>query len=135
VRLLPYVDGLVLVLLRAALPREVTVESELSDPLRRVPYVFVEVVGGEVVDGRFLAVPRVDVDCWAAGSKRAAADLAEHARAALYLAWTEQTVTEHGHLASFHTVTYPHEVRTLGQPSEIYRYTATYALGVRPPRP
>lgn len=133
-RLLPYVDGLVLALLRAALPSEVTVESELSDPLRRVPYVLAEVVGGDVVDERHLGVPRVDVDCWAAGSKRAAADLAEHARAALYTAWAEQTVTSFGHLASMRSITYPREVRTLGQPTGIYRYTATYALGVRPPR-
>lgn len=133
-RLLPYVDGLVLALLRDALPTTVTVETELSDPLRRTPYVFVDLVGGEEVDPRSLGVPRVDVDCFATGGKRAASDLAEHARVALFLAWDEQTVTAHGHLASFRTVTYPHEVRTAGQPGEVYRFTATYALGVRPPR-
>lgn len=134
-RLLPYVDGLVLAILRAALPSAVTVESELSDPLRRTPYVFVDVVGGDEVDPRFLGVPRIDVEVFATGSKRAAADLAEHARVALFEAWENQTVTEHGHLASFRTVTYPRAIRTAGQPAEVYRVTATYELGVRPPRP
>ncbi len=134
-RLLPYADGLALVILRAALPDKVTVETELSDPLRRTPYVFVQVVGGDEIDPRFLGLPLVEIDCYATGSKRAAADLAEDVRVALYTAWAEQTVTAHGHLASFRTVSYPREVRTLGQPAEVYRYTATYALGVRPPRP
>lgn len=134
-RLLPYVDGLVLVILRAELPNAVTVESELSDPLRRTPYVFVEVVGGDEVDPRFLGTPRVDVDCFATGSRRAGADLAEHARVALFTAWENQTVTTYGHLASFRTVAYPRAIRTAGQPTEVYRVTATYELGVRPPRP
>lgn len=134
-RLLPYADGLVAALLRAALGPTVTVETELSDPLRRTPYVFVEVVGGDEADARLLGVPLVDIECYAAGNKRAAADLAEDVRAALFRAWDEQVVTGLGHLASFRTVTYPHEVRTVGQPAEVYRYTASYALGVRPPRP
>lgn len=135
VRLLPYVDGLMLAILRAALPGTVTVESELSDPLRRVPYVFVNLVGGDEIDPRFLGVPRVDIDVFVTGGKRAAADLAEDVRVALFRAWEDQAVTPHGHLASFRTVAYPHEVRTAGQPAEVYRYTATYALGVRPRRP
>jgi hypothetical protein len=134
-RLLPYADGLVAAVLRAALGPAVTVETELSDPLRRTPYVFLETVGGDEIDPRFLGVPLVEVECYATGSKKAAADLAEDIRAALYRAWNAQTVTPHGHLASLRVVTYPHEVRTNGQPAEIYRYTATYALGVRPPRP
>lgn len=134
-RRLPYVDGLTLALLRASLHPTVTIETELSDPLRRTPYVFTEVVGGNEVDPAQLGVPLVEVECYARGSKRAAADLAEDVRVALYTAWTEQTVTPHGHLASFRTVSYPRELRTLGQPADIYRYTATYALGVRPPRP
>lgn len=135
VRLLPYADQLVAHLLRDALGPEVTVETELSDPLRRAPYVFVEVTGGEEVDPAQLGVPLVEVDCYARGSKRAAADLAEGVRAGLYVAWLQQTVTAEGHLASFRTVSYPRELRTAGQPAEIYRYIATYALGVRPPRP
>lgn len=134
-RLLPYVDGLVLAILRAALPGAVTVESELSDPVRRTPYVFVNLVGGDEVDPRFLGVPRVEVDVFATGGRRAAADLAEDVRVALFRAWEDQTVTPHGHLASFRTVAYPRAIRTAGQPNEVYRYTATYALGVRPPRP
>ncbi|MGH3760252.1 hypothetical protein [Actinophytocola sp.] len=134
-RLLPYVDGLVLALLRGALPSTVTVETELSDPLRRTPYVFVDLVGGEEVDPRFLGVPRVDVDCFTStGGKQAAADLAEHVRVVLFRAWEDQKVTPHGHLASFRTLTYPHEIRTAGQPGEVYRFTAAYELGVRPPR-
>ena len=134
-RLLPYVDGLVLTLLRSALSARVTVESELSDPLRRTPYVFVDVVGGDEIDPRFLGVPRVDVDVFASGGRRAAADLAEDVRVALFRAWEDQTVTGHGHLASFRTASYPRAIRTAGQPAEVYRYTATYELGVRPPRP
>lgn len=133
-RLLPFADGLVVSLLRAALGEPVTVESELSDPLRRIPYVFVEVIGGGEIDPAQLGVPLVEIQCYARGSKRAAADLSEHVRAALYTAWAEQTVTPHGHLASFQTVTYPHELRLPGQPTEVYRFIATYALGVRPPR-
>jgi hypothetical protein len=133
-RLLPYVDGLVLAILRAALPGTVTVESELSDPLQRAPYVFINVVGGDEVDPRFLGVPRVEVDVFATGSRRAAADLAEDVRVALFTAWESQTVTAYGHLASFRTVTYPHAIRTAGQPSDVYLVTATYELGVRPPR-
>ncbi|MBM7771237.1 hypothetical protein JOD54_001441 [Actinokineospora baliensis] len=133
-RLLPYVDGLVLFLLRAALPTSVTVESELSEPLRRAPYVFIDVVGGDELHAAQLGVPVVEVDCYTRGSKRAAADLAEAVRAALYTAWFEQTVTPFGHLASFRTVSYPRALRLTGQPAEIHRYTGTYALGVRPPR-
>lgn len=134
IRLLPYVDGLVVGLLRAGLSASVTVEAELSDPLQRTPYVFAQVVGGDEVDPVEMGVPLVEVECYARGSKRAAADLAEDVRVALYTAWADQTVTPHGHLASFRTVTYPRELRTVGQPAEVYRYIATYALGVRPPR-
>ncbi|WP_018686533.1 hypothetical protein [Actinokineospora enzanensis] len=134
VRLLPYVDGLVLHLLRSALPDAVTVEAELSDPLRRSPYVFVDVVGGEEVHPAQLGVPLVEIETYTHGPRRAAADLAEAVRAALYTAWVEQTVTPFGHLASFRTVSYPRALRLAGQPTEIQHFTGTYALGVRPPR-
>jgi hypothetical protein len=133
--LLPYVDGLVAGYLRDTLNPAVTVETQLSDPLRRTPYVFVQVVGGDEVDPAFLGVPLVEVDCYATGAKRAAADLAEAVRVALFTAWRDQLVRPEGHLASFRVVTYPRELRVEGQPAEIYRYLATYALGVRPPRP
>lgn len=133
--MLPYADGLVAGLLRASLGVSVTVETQVSDPLRRTPYVFVQVTGGDEVDPRHLGVPLVEVECYQRGSKRAAADLAEDVRVALFTAWAEQIVRPEGHLASFRVVSYPRELRTQGQPAEIYRYTATYALGVRPPRP
>ncbi|PPK63524.1 hypothetical protein V5P93_000421 [Actinokineospora auranticolor] len=131
---MPYVDGLVLHLLRAALPTTVTVETELSDPLRRMPYVFADVVGGDEPLPAHLGLPLVDVESYTRGPKRHGADLAEAVRTALYTAWADQVVTPFGHLASFRTVSYPRALRLTGQPAEIHHYTGTYALGVRPPR-
>lgn len=88
-RLLPYADALVTGYLRDALESGVTVEAQLSDPIPRVPYVFVQVVSGDEVDPQFLGVPVLEVECYARGSKRAAADLAEDVRVALFTACVE----------------------------------------------
>ena len=88
-RLLPYADALVTGYLRDALESGVTVEAQLSVPIPRVPYVFVQVVSGDEVDPQFLGVPVLEVECYARGSKRAAADLAEDVRVALFTACVE----------------------------------------------
>lgn len=131
-RLLPNVDKLVVGILRAAMPAA-TVETEWSNGFTRTPYVLVDVTGGDELHPEFLGRPLVDIETYAVGSNSAAADLAENARVALYLAWRDQTVWPGGHLNSFRTVTYPHAQRLVGQPPNIFRYVATYLIGVRPP--
>jgi hypothetical protein len=134
-RLLPYADALVTGIVRAALPGvEVgtLVPADLYPAPR--PFVLAHRVGGAAIDPRFLDSATVDVQAFAP-TRRGAADLAEVVRVALFDAWRVQLVTPDGHLASFREIAGPAELRTANQPDSLYRFQATYAVSIRPPRP
>lgn len=134
-RLLPYADDLLCGIVRATVPdTEVgtLVPADLAANPRR--FVYLHRVGGAALDLEFLDVATVDVQTFAA-TRRGAADLADDVRAALYLAWRGQLVTAEGHLAAFREITGPSELRTGNQPDSLYRFQATYAASIRPPRP
>lgn len=132
-RLLPDAERLVLALLRPRFPA-VSLGTAIPDDLaNRVPYVVIRRVGGAAIDGRFLDQAVMSVDAWHT-SKSAASELADEVRAALLVAWEDQTVTEFGHLAYFREESGPSELRTGEQPETLFRYPASYALAIRPPR-
>jgi hypothetical protein len=130
---LPYADGLVVAILRAALTAEVgtLVPHDLYGSPR--PFVLARRVGGAAILPGHLDGATVDVQAYAA-TRRAAAELAELARTALYVAWRDQTVFPDGHVAGYGEISGPAELRTNGQPDGLYRFQATYSLALRPPR-
>jgi hypothetical protein len=77
-----------------------------------LPYIAAKRIGGASVDPANLDRATVSVDCYS-GARRTAAEMAEACRTLLYRAWR-------------------FELRTAGQPQDLYRYTATYSLHVRP---
>lgn len=132
-RLLPDAERLALALLRPIFPAASFGTAIPDDLANRLPYVVIRRVGGAAIDGRFLDQAVMSVDVWHSG-KSAASELADDVRAALLEAWEQQIVTEFGHLAYFREEAAPSELRTGEQPDTLYRYLASYALAIRPPR-
>jgi hypothetical protein len=76
----------------------------------------------------------VSVDCWS-GARRTGAEMAETCRTLLYRAWRTQTPYARATIAQFTESTAPFELRTAGQAQNLYRFTATYSLHIRPTYP
>lgn len=132
-RVLPYTDLVVATVLRGALGPSVTVETQQDDKLLdRLPYVFVEQVGGVELDPQFASRPSLSVINWVEGSKQAAADLAEAARGALWDAHRSQRVYAGGSIARVRALSLPYEQRLDNQATEVFRFVAQYELILRP---
>ncbi len=131
-RLLPDVDALVTDLLRQALPESVSVRTELeSDMLGHLPYVLV-VSSTSDDHPLFSATALVEVNCWTGDSRSGCASLAEGVRVALYRAHRAQTVRPAGHLSTY-SLPAPGIRRIPSGATGVWRYAATYQLGIRPP--
>lgn len=128
-----YPDGVVVSILRNALPG-VTVETLTAPDVEdRVPYLAVRVTGGSLDLSLNLVNATVEVDAWAKGSKRDAWTLSGQALAALITAWRQQTVTPDGYLKYIDTSgDLPQETRLAGQSADLYHFSWTIDIGVRP---
>jgi hypothetical protein len=129
-RMLPDVDDLVRGIL-AGTGVKVGVNVPADMVTDWLPYIAAKRIGGASVDPANLDRATVSVDCYS-GARRTAAEMAEACRTLLYRAWRSQTVYAAGTVAHFAEATAPFELRTAGQPQDLYRYTATYSLHVRP---
>lgn len=128
-RMLPDVDDVVRAILAAS---GVTVGANVpSDLLDRLPYISAKRIGGASVDPVNLDRALVQVDCWS-GARRTAVEMAETCRTLLWRAWRSQTVYAVATVAQFTESTAPFELRTAGQAQNLYRFTATYSLHIRP---
>lgn len=90
------------------------------------------VVGGPAADDRFADGCGVQVDGYAADRARARW-VCRTAVAALTRAWSLQTTTPHGHLASLRFDVWPYEVRDRRQPAGMWRFVAAGSAVLRPP--
>lgn len=132
VRVLPDVDRMLALHLNTVLPAAVTVSNHVpADVLGSMPYVRVARFGGGDVHPRFGTTASIDVDCWEA-TRRKAADLAEDVRVALVDAWQDQTPMTGGTIARLTVTASPSELRTAGQLANVFRYTTSLSLIVRP---
>ncbi len=130
-----YCDAVAADALATYLPAGVRVRTQLEDTmLRSLPYVFVEVTGGQDLHPEWAQLPTVEVVTFAEDSKRDGAELADAARLALWHAHKRQTVHAGGSLGRMRTLTQPFEQRLANQPSTVYRFVGTYELAVRPDR-
>ena len=145
-----YVNGLLMAILRPALDGLVLpsapgtaalvaadrVGTKLpADILKVLPFLACRAtVGGTTkgpkVDTR-IGVP-IQIDGFHATSE-AAHDLVDRAVWALTNAWSQQTITPHGHIGRITNVSGPHEFTDPQQPDGLSRWFATAALTVRPP--
>lgn len=130
----------VLGILRPALPG-VTVLSREPDPIPPlVPLVVCRQTGGSSFGPRFYDRPWINVLCWAADDRandidatRAAFNLADSVRRALWEAWENQTVTAHGHIVWLRESSGPSEEPDMDL-AHFGRFSATYEIKVRRPR-
>lgn len=123
-------------ILRLALP-DVTIRASIPDGVPElVPLVVVRRTGGSSLVPEFWDQPITNVQNWAAhdgdiDASRAASDLADQIRRALWTAWRQQTVVAAGHIAGIREFLGPMEAIDPDLP-HLGRYTATYELLVRP---
>ncbi|MCP3801853.1 hypothetical protein NLX83_21540 [Allokutzneria sp. A3M-2-11 16] len=132
-RYLPDAEVLVCAILRDALPDidvVTLIPPDLADRPR--PLVWVRRIGGSAVHPQFLDRATVDIQCWGTG-RRQVAGLAEQVRSILWNTHRAQTARAEGSLASYQESSAPAEIRTGTQSPRLYRYQATYSLGIRPP--
>lgn len=129
----PYLDGLVLKVLRAEFGADAVGSLQPVDVLARLPYVVTRSIpgGGQSPDDRF-AVSRgaVQVDCYAADRPQAFVT-ADGARRALIDAWSAQTAFDGQTLTRVRKVSGPIELRSPGQVAGFARVTATYLVTAR----
>jgi hypothetical protein len=131
-RLMPDVDDLVVELLRMALPDAVAVRNELEAALlNTLPYVMVQSSVSED-HPRFGWTAAVEVTCWTGDSRSGCAALAEGVRVSLYAAHRAQLVLPAGHLSTY-SLPAPGIRRVPSGHTGVWRYAATYQLGIRPP--
>lgn len=104
-----------------------------ADVATRIPYIACHRIGGASIDPRRLDRATFVVDCWS-GTRPTAVEIAETVASLFFLAQQSQTPFAGATISSFVELTAPFEVRTDGQPSGLYRVTATYSLHVRPAR-
>lgn len=129
-------SDVVLGVLRAALP-DVTVRASIPDGVPElVPLVVARRTGGSSVAPEFWDQPITNIQCWsdatgATDAVRAASNLADQVRAALWAAYRQQTVVAGGHIARIREFLAPIEVADVDLP-HLGRYNATYELLVRP---
>lgn len=135
-RYAPYIEGLTQELLKTDTELAgVTIGTQLvPNFLEKLPFVFLESSGGSAINEKLAFYYTLQVTSVARGDKRAAADLDEAVRAALYDAWKSQRTNEHGSLARLRTSVKGYEERLDNQPLDVYRYYAVYELTARPPR-
>jgi hypothetical protein len=133
-RLLADVDALLVDLLIPALDLgDGHVGDELpADYLNQLPFALAYRWGGQAVHPEFLDIAVCDVHLYAA-TKTEALDLSESARSAIYAAWKQQTVFDHGSIASYGEQAAPAVLRQATQPDRLTVVQATYRLGVCPP--
>lgn len=104
-----------------------------ADVVSRVPYIACHRIGGASIDPRRLDRATFVVDCWSA-TRPTAIEVGETVASLFFLAWQSQSAFAGATISDFNELTAPGEIRTDGQPSGIYRVTATYSLHVRPTR-
>jgi hypothetical protein len=102
-----------------------------ADLASKVPFRAVYKLGGTAAHPMFLDKPQIHVVSYA-GTRQAAANLAETARAALWQAWRTQFRTNLGAIHKVVEVTSPFEVRTGTEPDAVFRFDATYQVFTRP---
>jgi hypothetical protein len=130
---------IVLEIIRDALPG-VNVRASIPDGvLDFLPLVVVRRIGGSSPYPDFWDDPLINVQNWAApaGSVdafRAASDLADQIREALWTAWRTQTVTAGGSIARIRESQGPLEMPDVDLPF-LGRFQATYELKLRSPHP
>lgn len=125
-------------ILRPALPG-VTVRVSIPDNTPDlVPLVVIRRTGGASSWPRFWDRPTLNIQCWADADRvndidasRAAANLADQVRRALWEAFEAQTVTSSGHISRIHESLGPMEIGDADLP-HLGRYSATYQIRVRP---
>ena len=129
----PYVNGLLMAILRPALTSAQVGTKYPADLTARLPYLVARAVpGGDAVDPRFDTVRAVvQVDAFAATAP-ASHGLASGAMDALVAAWRNASVFEQGHLARVEVLSLPAELAFPDAPSGLVRFTASYLLTVRP---
>lgn len=134
--LMPNTDGLLLSLLRPALPDVQVVTVLPPSEQRAYPVALVRRVGGGRTHSRLLDAPLVVVDTWAQ-DRRSAERTGERVLQALNYAWQHQLVTDDGdgvagHIGGFRVDSAPAELRDRDQEADVYRYNAIYSLLIRP---
>lgn len=131
---MPDADRLLTLVLRPGLFNVAEVGTlappDLTDHL---PFVVARCYGGTSADPRLVFRASCQVDTYAP-ARPTAYSVAEAARGALLAAWLNQTVTTSGSIAGFTVTGWPAEVRDPDAPSGLVRYSAQYALTIRPPR-
>lgn len=122
-------------ILRNGLPG-VHVYSRVPDPVTdHMPLVVCRRTGGSSDHPEFIDVPWVNVQCWSPPTEskdaaRAAHDLADDVRRALWAAWSAQTTTSAGWIRRVRESSAPEEINDPDVPL-FGRYQATYELWIR----
>jgi hypothetical protein len=126
---LPYVDGLLMAVLRPGLPG-VPVVTQLPAPaIRTYPVVLARRIGGAQVRHGLLDAPLVQIDCFST-DRRGSALISANARDAIEAA--KNQITSDGYIGWVTEVSGPVELRDPDQPNNIFRFSATYELRTRP---
>lgn len=128
-RLMPSATDLALQVLDAAVA-PVPVRSLMPDLSQDLPVVMARRGGGSVIDPRALDSAIVTVQCWHTSDK-AAEDLAEECRGALYAAWRQQTVTSGAAVSGYGEQSAPVLLPSEEDPKGTYRYVGSYELAIR----
>jgi hypothetical protein len=130
----------VLDLLRAALPMGTNVRASIPDDVPDlVPLVVVRRIGGSSPWPQFWDEPLMNIQNWSGpdgfkDATRAASDMADEVRRALWDAYWNQTVTAGGSIARIRESQAPLEMPDVDLPF-LRRFQATYELKLRNPRP
>lgn len=123
-------------LLRGELGAGVTVMSKVPEQVTdHVPLVVCRRTGGSSPWPEFYDEPWINVQCWAArggdvDATRAAHDLADAVRGALWRSWRRQLVTPAGHINWIRESSAPEEINDPDLPF-FGRFQATYELRIR----
>lgn len=133
-RILADVDALLMEILRAALPPEVTVVEYLpADWAAEYPTVVAcRLPAGGAVHPEFLDRALCQVDVYD-DDRTAALNLAESCRTALYEAWKHQTPFPSGSVSDYGETAAPAALATANQPVGETFVPATYQLLISPP--
>lgn len=132
-------NDLIMQILAPALPG-VTIRPSIPDGVPDLlPLVVIRRIGGSSVAPRFWDRPTFNIQNWCKEDRalgidaaRAAGDLADQIRKALWDAWSSQTVVAGGHIARVDESQGPMEIGDVDLP-HLARFSATYQLLCRPP--
>lgn len=132
-RRMPRVQEVVLPILRAELPDNVSVTSWIPDVDRRtLPLINIRRLGGISENPHLLDLPVIEITCYHGENLEACEDLLMDAREALYRAVQAQTLTDAGYLHSFFETLGPTQFDSPIEDS--WRVQCLIQLGVRPRR-